>query len=122
MKESLLNYKDAILKLPVKDKYTKEEILISDFLIEKDGDIEIYYTAHNEYINRKAKVFIVGITPGFQQMSTSIATARKQLEKGTNIDEIIYLCKKAGRFSGSLRKRLFASYYIFNTIFSICKT
>lgn len=106
MKESLLNYKDAILKLPVKDKYTKEEILISDFLIEKDGDIEIYYTAHNEYINRKAKVFIVGITPGFQQMSTSIATARKQLEKGTNIDEIIYLCKKAGRFSGSLRKSI----------------
>lgn len=106
MKESLLNYKEAILKLPVKDKYTKEELLINDFLIEKDGDIEIYYTAHNEDINKKAKVFIIGITPGFQQLSTSIATARKELEKGTSIDEITYLCKKAGRFSGSLRKNI----------------
>lgn len=79
MKKTLYDYKEIIKKLPLKDKYTKEELLIEDFLIDKKDNIEIYYAPHNEYINKKAKVFIIGITPGFQQMSTAIATARKEL-------------------------------------------
>ncbi|EKQ51562.1 MULTISPECIES: hypothetical protein [unclassified Clostridium] len=106
MKKTLYNYKDKILKLPIKDKYNKNEILTKDFLIEKEKDIEIYYSPHNEYINPKAKVFIVGITPGFQQMSTAISAARRELEESNDIKEIQYKCKEAGRFSGSLRKNL----------------
>lgn len=92
--------------MPVKEKYNKNELLIKDFLIDKKEDLEIYYSPHNEYINLDARVFIVGITPGFQQMSTAIATARRELENSDNIREIQYKCKKAGRFSGSLRKNL----------------
>lgn len=106
MKKTLFDYKDKILKLPVKDKYSKEELLISDFLVEKEGSIEIYYAPHNDYINAKAKIFIVGITPGFQQMNIAMVMARKELEQGTNIENIQYLCKKAGRFSGSIRKNI----------------
>lgn len=106
MKRTLYDYKDKIMKLPLKDKYSKEEILISDFLIEKDGDIEIYYSPHNEHINSKARVFIVGITPGFQQMSTAISTARREFESSDDIREIQYKCKQAARFSGSLRNNL----------------
>lgn len=106
MKKTLYDYKDKIKKLPIKSKYNKDEILIKDFLIEKAGDIEIYYSAHNEYINSKAKVFIVGITPGFQQMSTAISEARRALENSEDIEEIQYKCKKAARFSGSLRRNL----------------
>lgn len=69
-------------------------------------DIEIYYAPHNEHINNKGKIFIVGITPGFQQMSTAMATARKCIEEDIDIEEIKYLCKVAGRFSGSLRKNI----------------
>ncbi|HHD2768642.1 TPA: hypothetical protein ACOTG1_001829, partial [Clostridium perfringens] len=97
---------EAIKKLPLKDKYTKEELLIDDFLVDKERNIEIYYAPHNEYINPKAKVFIVGITPGFNQMSTAMATARKELEVSDDIKEIQYKCKIAGRFSGSLRKNI----------------
>jgi hypothetical protein len=97
---------DSIKRLPIKDKYTKEEILTKDFLIEKEKDIEIYYAPHNEYINPKAKIFIVGITPGFQQMSTAISEARRMLEITNDINEIQYRCKIAGRFSGSLRKNI----------------
>ena len=106
MKKTLNDYKDVIKKLPIKDKYTKEELLTKDFLIEKDNNIEIYYAPHNEYFNKKAKIFIVGITPGFQQMSTAISTARKELENTDNIEEIQYKCKVAARFSGSLRKNI----------------
>ncbi len=106
MKKILYDYIDIIKKLPLKNKYTKEELLTKDFLIEKEDNIEIYYAPHNEYMNEKAKVFIIGITPGFQQMSTAIAEARKELEITDNIEEIQYKCKVAGRFSGSLRKNI----------------
>ena len=106
MKKTLHEYEEVIKQLPIKDKYEKNELLIDDLLIEKSGNIEIYYAPHNDYLNSKAKIFIVGITPGFQQMSTAISTARKELELETNIEEIQYKCKVAGRFSGSLRKNI----------------
>jgi hypothetical protein len=106
MKKTLYNYKDKIKVLPIKDKYSKEELLTKNFLIEKEKDIEIYYSPHNEHINSKAKVFIVGITPGFQQMSTAISVARKGFEDLEDIQQIQYKCKEAARFSGSLRNNL----------------
>ena len=106
MKKTLYDYKEVIKELPLKNKYTKEELLIDKFLIDKENNIEIYYAPHNEYLNPKAKIFIIGITPGFQQMSTAIATARKELEVSDNIEEIQYKCKVAARFSGSLRKNI----------------
>lgn len=106
MKKTLYDYKEAIKELPLKNKYRKEDLLIDKFLIDKEKNIEIYYAPHNEYLNPKARVFIIGITPGFQQMSTAIATARKELEVSDNIEEIQYKCKVAGRFSGSLRKNI----------------
>lgn len=106
MKKTLYDYKEAIKELPLKNKYRKEDLLIDKFLIDKEKNIEIYYAPHNEYLNPKARVFIIGITPGFQQMSTAIATARKELEVSDNIEEIQYKCKVAARFSGSLRKNI----------------
>ena len=106
MKKTLYEYAEVIKHLPIKDKYDKSELLIDDLLIEKNGNIEIYYAPHNDYLNSKAKIFIIGITPGFQQMSTAISTARKEIELETNIEEIQYKCKVAGRFSGSLRKNI----------------
>ena len=92
--------------MSLKSKYTKDELLKDEFLVDKEKNIEIYYAPHNEYLNPKAKVFIIGITPGFQQMSTAIVTARKELEISDNIEEIQYKCKVTGRFSGSLRKNI----------------
>ena len=106
MKKTLKDYKEIIKNLPIKNKYTKEELLTEEFLIDKDNNIEIYYAPHNEHFNKYAKIFIVGITPGFQQMSTAISTARKELEHTDNIEDIQYKCKVAGRFSGSLRKNI----------------
>jgi len=106
MKKTLLDYQDAINKLPLKEKYEKQEILTREFLIEKEGDIEIYYAPHNEYRNIETRIFIIGITPGFQQMSTAIATAKKGLNLNLPIEQIQYECKVAGRFSGVIRKNI----------------
>ncbi len=106
MKKYLEEYIDKIKELPLKEKYTREDLLIEKFLVDKFKDIEIYYAPHNEYLNNKAKIFIVGITPGFQQMNTAIKTARICIEEGKTLEETKYLCKAAGRFSGSLRKNI----------------
>ncbi|MBQ4164159.1 MAG: hypothetical protein IJD87_03660, partial [Turicibacter sp.] len=106
MKQHLENYIDIIKKLPIKKKYTKDELLIPELLVEKEGEIEIYYAPHNEYINPKAKIFIVGITPGFEQLSTAIAEARVCIEDDIPLEVMKYRCKVAGRFSGSLRHNL----------------
>lgn len=106
MEHTLIEYINKIRLLPIKNKYTKDEILTKDFLIDKDGSLEIYYAPHNEYINQNAKIFIVGITPGFSQMSTAISKARKDIEENKSIEEIQYDCKVEGRFSGPLRKNI----------------
>lgn len=106
MKYNLEQFVEAIKALPIKKKYKKEDLLTPDFLIEKEGLIEIYYAPHNEHLNSEAKIFIVGITPGFEQMSTAITEARICIEENLLFEEIKYRCKKAGRFSGSLRQNL----------------
>ena len=106
MQQHLENYINITKKLPIKKKYKKEELLIPELLVETEGAIEIYYAPHNEYINPKAKIFIVGITPGFEQMSTAIAEARTCIEEDISLEVMKYRCKVAGRFSGSLRHNL----------------
>lgn len=106
MKKTLLDYQEAINKLQLKEKYEKQEILTNEFLIEKEGDIEIYYAPHNEYRNIRARIFIIGITPGFHQMSTAIATAKKGFSLHLPFEQIQYECKVAGRFSGVIRKNI----------------
>lgn len=106
MKQYFEDYLNAIKQLPIKKKYTKDELLISELLVEKQDDLEIYYAPHNEYLNPHAKIFIVGITPGFEQMNTAIAEARRCMADEVSLDEMKYRCKVAGRFSGSLRRNL----------------
>ena len=48
-------------------KISKQNIISNKFLINSDGNIKIYY-APFDYVNSKAKIMIVGITPGFQKM------------------------------------------------------
>jgi len=100
------HYYSNILKLPLKESYNKDELLTKDFLIEKQENMEIYYCTHNEYINPNGKIFIIGITPGFQQMNRSIVVARKCLEENRPLSEIPYICKREVRFYGILRKNI----------------
>ena len=99
-------YLEVIKTLPIKKTYTKEDILIPELLIEEAKDISLYYCTHNKYINPDAEIFIVGITPGFNQMNKSLVAARKCIEEGIAAGEIPYICKKEARFEGSLRKNI----------------
>ncbi len=87
-------------------EFNKEDILVSDFNLYDDGKISIYYAPHNEIINKSAKIFIVGITPGWSQTSIAYKTANEELNKNLDYESIKYECKRNSRFAGSMRKNI----------------
>ncbi|MBT2681033.1 hypothetical protein J7E38_18745 [Bacillus sp. ISL-35] len=102
----LVEYIDKIAELPLKESYSRDELLTQEFLLANERRLAVYYCTHNEYVNPNAKVFIVGITPGFQQMSKSIAVARSLIEERFPVSDIPYFCKREARFSGVLRNHI----------------
>lgn len=96
-------YAKQILEL---NKFEKEDILNKNFELYNESDLRIYYAPHNETINTEAKIFIVGITPGWTQTSIAYKTAYEGLIKKLDSEQIKKLCKKSSRFAGSMRKNL----------------
>ena len=78
-------------------KINKSTIINSKFLINTENNIEIYY-APFEYVNSRAKIMIVGITPGFQQMQQSFEV----INEGKSLKEV----KDLSSFKGSMRTTL----------------
>ena len=78
-------------------KINKSMITNNNFLIKKENNIEIYY-APFDYINSKAKIMIVGITPGLQQMIQSF----EAINNGRSLKEV----KDLSSFKGSMRTTL----------------
>ena len=78
-------------------KISKSNVVSSKFLIAKKDNIKIYY-APFDYINPKAKIMIVGITPGLQQMLQSFQV----INDGKSLKEV----KDLSSFKGSMRTSL----------------
>ena len=96
-------YCDEIEKL---NSFTKEDILKKKFELFNDTTMKNYYAPHNEVVNENAKIFIVGITPGWTQTTLAYKTAHEGLVKKLGYEEIQKECKKNSRFAGSMRKNL----------------
>ncbi|PZE19838.1 uracil-DNA glycosylase family protein [Paenibacillus xerothermodurans] len=101
-----LQYAPAIMELPVGQPYTKEQLLTEQFLLRREGTIEMYYAPHNEYVNSDAKVVLIGITPGWHEMELAYRTARAGLEEGLALDEIGKRVKMASQFVGPTRANI----------------
>lgn len=88
------------------DSFDKKDILNDKFELYHDNLFKIFYAPHNEIVNKKAKVLIVGITPGWTQTAIAYKTAHDCLLKNVGFDEIKKCCKKNSRFAGSMRKNI----------------
>ncbi|MFC4617683.1 hypothetical protein ACFO4N_02945 [Camelliibacillus cellulosilyticus] len=97
-----------IKTLPKSVALQKDDLLHPHFLIERTGDLEMYYAPHNDVINKRAKIVIVGITPGWRQMQLAFQKAKEQLEQGKSVEQAIIASKYAARLSGPMRKNLIA--------------
>ena len=95
----------AIAALPDHTRLTRGDLLTPDFLMAEDGRLAIYY-APFDYVNSQAKVALVGITPGFQQMEIALRESRDALRRGTPGAEIVARVKYQASFAGPIRKNL----------------
>lgn len=102
----LNDFLPAIQSLDPNSYFTKGDLLIGSFLITKEANIQMYYAPHNEYVNKKAKVIIVGITPGWQQMKNAFRQFIISQAAKEGIENSLYHAKIAARFSGTMRKNL----------------
>ena len=78
-------------------KINKSTIINSKFLINTENNIKIYF-APFDYVNSKAKIMIVGITPGLQQMLQSF--------EAINVGKSLKDVKDLSSFKGSMRTTL----------------
>lgn len=104
----LKKFLPAIRKLPIDRSITKKDLLNKTFLMEVSENIKMYYAPHNEYINKKAKIIIVGITPGWRQMKIAFMQFVKSLASNDSLESCLYKSKKAAGFAGSMRTNLIA--------------
>ena len=72
-------------------------------LMSAQDDIAIYYSPF-EHINPKAKIVLVGITPGPTQMVNANSIARRELQAGASYLEAIRKAKEEGAFSGKVMR------------------
>lgn len=84
-------YADLIKEM---NKFEKENILNKKFELYNNSNIKIFYAPHNEIINKNAKIFIVGITPGWTQTRIAYQTAHKGLKDNLSYEQIKKNCKK----------------------------
>ncbi|RFU64953.1 uracil-DNA glycosylase family protein [Peribacillus glennii] len=99
-------YYKAIEQLPQQAEFTKKDLLTAQFLLEKQEDLEMYYSPHNEFINHEAKIAIVGITPGWTQMKKAFEHAAQSLRQGFSSSDVLRSVKQAASFSGTMRTNL----------------
>lgn len=74
-------------------------------VIERRDNLTVSY-APFDYINRSAKIVLVGITPGRRQATDALLEFRRQLLAGSDLDTAVARTKKIASFSGPLRKNL----------------
>jgi hypothetical protein len=79
----------------------------SSFLLAGAGPLSAHYIPF-DYVNRQARVVVVGITPGFAQWKNAVREARRQLALGAPDHELLRAAKYTGAFSGAIRPNLVA--------------
>jgi hypothetical protein len=89
--------KNLIQQIKLLETINQKNVKDKKFLLEKEKNIEIYY-APFDYINSKAKIVIVGITPGLQQMLQSYEV----INQGKSLKKV----KDLSSFKGSMRTGL----------------
>jgi hypothetical protein len=55
-------------------------------LIANDGDLDVYFSPF-EYVNRNAKIVLVGMSPGGTQAQNANIAAQNALKDGESLDE-----------------------------------
>jgi hypothetical protein len=94
----------AIRGLPP-GRLSRERLLDGEFLLTREGRLSVYYIPF-ERTNPKARVMLVGITPGWTQMQLAFETARDALHAGVSRKDVFRAVEQAASFAGPMRSNL----------------
>jgi len=97
----------ALATLPANRRLRKDDLLVAQLLLHQEGPLEIYY-APFDYVNADAKVVLIGITPGWQQIEIAYRAAQQGLADGNTPHEICQRAKVSASFAGAMRRNLIA--------------
>lgn len=96
-----MNLPDFFTQLPA-GTLTREHLLCDQTLLVWEGDLSVYFIPFG-YFPPTARIALVGITPGFEQMRLAYETARDCRLTG---DELLKACGAAAGFGGPMRRLL----------------
>ena len=97
----LRQYREAI------ESYFGNSPFSSSLLIEKQSDIEVYFSPF-EHVNTEAKIVLVGISPGPTQAHNANIAAKTGFKNNLSEEKVSQLAKETASFSGALRNNLIA--------------
>lgn len=103
---SLTIFEQAIRSLPDDRTLRRDELWTDDFLLQQENELTVYYSPIGEYVNTEAKVVIIGITPGFEQMRIAFEEATDALHHSVSLEETARLVKYTASFAGTMRRNL----------------
>lgn len=98
-------------KFPMFEKYQSAvrgyagDASAPNLLMASEGSVSVYYSPF-EWVNPRAKVVLVGITPGRVQAANALAEAKRCLLAGLPPSEVLSKAKQTGAFSGAMRPNL----------------
>lgn len=97
---------------PIINDLTASEIRSDDIVRQRlqmavSGDFQVCYTPF-DHINQRAKVVLVGLTPGMTQLRNGVLTLKQQLQLKAEPLSALHAAKRAGAFSGTIRSNLVA--------------
>ncbi len=101
MKNQFEVYKPYLLN------YSKNYPFAPELKMMSDGPIEVYYSPFDA-VNPRAKICIVGISPGKTQADNANARACEWLNRRASTSTILENAKNTASFSGTLRNNLVA--------------
>lgn len=81
--------------------------LPDSLLLSREGELAMFY-APFDWINKEARVVLVGITSGFTQSIAALRQAQLELRSGESMESALRKAKRTGAFAGPLRKNLVA--------------
>jgi hypothetical protein len=96
-------FRGAIRDLPA--DVDRPTLLSENFRIYADRGLSIYYAPFDR-VNTRARLALVGVTPGWTQMEIAYRTARQELLEGHAREAILASVKRAASFAGSMRTNL----------------
>ncbi len=96
-----------IRTLPERREYTREDLLVPEVqLAAEPTEGLVVYDAPIGWINRDARVALIGVTPGFTQMEIVYRSARRHLLDGASPEDACRLAKYEASFGGPMRGNL----------------